>query len=252
MTADSTHLFSLPADSARVVLGEMGDPVPSLLSASDSVHVIVLATFCLYALLLGHYHKELWRFSKAFFYGSYSNYNATETQGESAVMFRALFSLALLDCVVLAFTTYLRAVQVYDDIFPPSSSYLADILQLTLFFVAFTLLRWLLYTGVNLTFFDAKKNLQWRNAFFFTMAFEGLLLYPLVVLAVYLNLSVNFVLFFTVLFIVLVKIVLFYKGFCLFFKEKASLLQFFLYICTLEMVPVAAFVGVINITIGIR
>jgi hypothetical protein len=49
----------------------------------------------------------------------------------------------------------------------------------------------------------------------------------------------------TVLIIIFIKLLSFYKVYRIFFQRKAYFLQFFLYFCTLEIVPLATLGGIL-------
>ena len=68
-------------------------------------------------------------------------------------------------------------------------------------------------------------------------------MYPLVMLQVYFDLSLENAAVFFVIVLILNKILTFYKSWIIFFKQKGLFLQNILYFCALEITPVLAFCG---------
>ena len=104
-------------------------------------------------------------------------------------------------------------------------------------------LRWLLclkmliYWFVNSVFFGKKKSTRWLKSFLFITSFEGVALFPLVMLQSYFDLSIQNAVFYVAFVIVLVKLLLLYKSYVVFFGHKTFFLQIILYFCALELCP---------------
>ena len=99
------------------------------------------------------------------------------------------------------------------------------------------------YSVVNNIFFGSKKSLQWNKTFLLLVAVEGLLMFPIVMVLVYFGLEVVDMAFFFLFVLFLNKMLVFYKEWGIFFKQNPFGLQFFLYFCALEIVPLLALVG---------
>ena len=95
----------------------------------------------------------------------------------------------------------------------------------------------ILYWGVGSVFFESKKIEQWSKSFLFLIAGEGLLLFPLVMLLSYFDISIRSAVIYTLIVVIFVKILTFYKTYLIFFQKKGLILQNFLYLCALEIVP---------------
>ncbi|MDE6151069.1 MAG: DUF4271 domain-containing protein, partial [Prevotella sp.] len=78
---------------------------------------------------------------------------------------------------------------------------------------------------------------MWTTVKMMSTAWMGILLTPVFLLLSYFGLSVGNALVCTLIIIIFVKLLLFYKCFLIFFKKKGAFLQIFLYFCTLELVP---------------
>ena len=66
-----------------------------------------------------------------------------------------------------------------------------------------------------------------------------MLLFPLVLLLIYFQISVQNAAFYFIFVLSFVKILTFYKSYIIFFKQKDYFLQIILYFCTLEMIPLS-------------
>lgn len=88
-----------------------------------------------------------------------------------------------------------------------------------------------------------EKNEQWLKAYLFLLSCEGVLLFPVVMLLSYFDLSLQVAVIYTIIVLVLVKILSFYKSYLIFFKRNGLFLQIILYFCALEVVPLSALWG---------
>ena len=97
-------------------------------------------------------------------------------------------------------------------------------------------------------FFDKRSNTRWLHALLFIISVQGMLLFPIVMLQVYFNLSIRAVGICTLAVITLFKLLSFYKTHIIFFRQKGTFLQNILYFCALEMVPLFALYGTLVFT----
>ncbi len=111
------------------------------------------------------------------------------------------------------------------------------ILYFFLFIAGYFLFKSLLYSFVNGVFIDGRSKRQWMYSLLFITAMEGVLLFPVSVAAIYIGISITVVFWWTLIVVGLVKILTFCKCFNIFFRPLGGYLQFFLYLCTLEIVP---------------
>ena len=98
---------------------------------------------------------------------------------------------------------------------------------------------------VQFTYFERSQRVVFNTEHRFCMALCGALLLPISIAYIYLGLSAQIMLYLIIVTSVFVKLLEFYKVFCIFFRKNASILQFFLYLCTLEAVPIALFVVIL-------
>ncbi len=97
--------------------------------------------------------------------------------------------------------------------------------------------RALLYTLVDGVFFDGREHKEWMHSMLFISAAEGVFLFPVSLASIYLELSPSTIAIVTLGVVAVVKLLTFCKLFVIFFRPLGGYLQFFLYLCTLEIVP---------------
>ena len=81
------------------------------------------------------------------------------------------------------------------------------------------------------------------KGYLFLFSCEGVLLFPVVMLLTYFNLSLDAAIIYALIVVGLVKILSFYKSYIIFFRGNGSFLQIFLYFCALEAVPFSGVCG---------
>ena len=110
--------------------------------------------------------------------------------------------------------------------------------------VLFYVGQWLVYKVLGYTFSDKQGTKLWIDGFKATQAFLGLLLLPgLILLMLYpyhgkLLLSIAALLYFVA------RLVFIFKGFRIFYGNLSSILYFLLYLCAVEIVPLAILASV--------
>ena len=225
--------------------GVAGNPIPYSIRGDDVMILTLLVGFCVVVALVGYYRKFLRNQFKYFFYERLVDRSEGKTKEERFM----LLTLQLCTCSLLAYAACFfadgRGIAVL-----PGKSHVLVMVSFTSIFAAYFLLKWGLYMLVNQIFFDSKKTLQWSEAFQLLIAFEGLLLMPVIVLQVFSGLPWEFSLFSTIFVLILNKILTFYKTYSIFFHTNNGLVQFFLYLCALEIVPMLAFLGILQMGFG--
>ena len=114
--------------------------------------------------------------------------------------------------------------------------------------MAYYLIKTLLYTIVNNIFFNSKKNRQWMKSFLYITSIEGALLFPLVVIWTYFDISIQNGVIYVLVILSIVKILKLFKCFLIFFRQNVVKLQIILYFCTLEIIPMLLLWGALVFT----
>lgn len=223
--------------------GVAGVPVPYTLSDDSVVSSILLLCLAFLIISLSRTHTFIERQLKHFFQASFSLREHAETAGE----IRVQVALVAMGCLFFAMIAYQTAtVHV-------SSSFLLEDYQVALLLfgcaLAFVILRHLLYGAVNCVFFKRSQVLQWSYTVLFLTSVIAVLFFPIVLLQVYFNFSIGNALFCYSFVLFSIEILTFYKCWTIFFRQKGGFLQTFLYLCTLEIVPLLLFAGGIRLLI---
>ena len=213
-------------------LGVAGDPVPYSIASDNLITGLLLGCFILALLALAKSREFIIRQAKNFFYVQRANTTEiTETSGELWVQMFLIVQTCLLFSVI--FFSWQRT-----DV---TDTFIFDQYQVigiyTGVIAGYFIFKMILYWGVGRVFFESKKIEQWSKSFLFLIAGEGLLLFPLVMLLSYFDISIRSAVIYTLIVVIFVKILTFYKTYLIFFQKKGLILQNFLYLCALEIVP---------------
>ena len=243
-----SHLDSLGKQTTlqESTMGVAGVQLPYKVRGDSAISILLIACFVVFILSTSRSLGYLTRQLKNFFFPTH---NDSSENGAASVM-PFLFFLMFVDCLTLAIGSHILATDILDAHFRLNS----DIFVIGAFFGLFVLyfaVKDLLYRLTNTIFFDSKRNLQMTRAFIFLAAAEGVLLFPMVLLLVYFDLTEKKAIYYFIFVLILNKILSFYKGWDIFFRQNGGTLQTFLYFCALELVPLLAFGGIWLMTIDL-
>lgn len=243
-----SHLDSLgkQATLQENTMGVAGVQLPYKVRGDSAISILLIACFVVFILSTSRSLGYLTRQLKNFFFPTH---NDSSENGAASVM-PFLFFLMFVDCLTLAIGSHILATDILGAHFRLNS----DIFVIGAFFGLFVLyfaVKDLLYRLTNTIFFDSKRNLQMTRAFIFLAAAEGVLLFPMVLLLVYFDLTEKKAIYYFIFVLILNKILSFYKGWDIFFRQNGGTLQTFLYFCALELVPLLAFGGIWLMTIDL-
>ena len=102
-------------------------------------------------------------------------------------------------------------------------------------------LKWLAYLLLEWTFFDKQISSFWEESYATLIYYSGFLLSPFLLLAIYLNFSLQISVIIGLLLLALVKILILYKWIKLFCYNLFGGLVLILYFCALEIIPCVMF-----------
>ena len=223
--------------------GVLGLPVPYSPSNDNVIVGLLLSSFIVSVISASYSMEFIFRQIKGFFYTPRIVADTTETATEIRFQNVMVLFTALHLAIVYYLYEYLQcgAEFIFD-------SQLGVIGILTGVVVVYFILKSILYKIVNWAFFDKKKNEQWTKSSLFLSSMEGVALFVLLVVFIYSNMTVQKMLFYALLIIFSVKILTFYKCYSIFFKRISLFLQFFLYFCALELIPVMGLWGMLQVT----
>ena len=223
--------------------GVSGILAPYAVSNDNTVAALLLGCFVMAMVAFSLSRNFLERQIKGFFRISRSKESLAETDSEVRFLSILLAQTSLLGSILYYFFVRNNGSGRLE-----SESQIAAIGCFFGIFVAYFLFKYLVYGFVNWVFFDRKNNVQWKRSQLFLSSLEGVLLFPVVLLLVYFSLSLNAALIYTLIVMLIIKMLAFYKGYTIFFKRIGASLQIILYFCALELMPLMVLWGVLFIT----
>lgn len=220
--------------------GVAGDPIPYTVRADNIFSSTLLICFVVALVSFSATRHFITRQLKSLFYSPERGGEVTESGTE----LRFQLFLMFLTAILMSISFYLYVVKFVAHTFILESDYYLIAIFVGVL-LAYFLLKILLYSGVNTLFFGGKKNRQFLQFFLFLISMECIAFYPIVMLQVYFNLSVENALVFIIFTLSIGKIVSFYKSWVIFFRQNGFVLQIFLYFCALEIMPLLVLWGVL-------
>lgn len=221
--------------------GVPGDPIPYTIRGDNTVTSVLLGCFILALIALSRSRQFVLRQARNFFY---EPKNQTTNESETTQEYRSQFFLIMQTCLLMSVVAFLYVQERVADTFILSSQYQLIAIFFCVFVVYF-IAKILLYSCVNVIFFNKGDNTRWLRHLFFIVSAEGMLLFPLVMLQSYFDLSLQKALLYLIIVVILVKTMLLYKSFVIFFKQSSHFLQIVLYFCTLEIIPLFSLWGIL-------
>ncbi len=224
--------------------GVAGDPVPYSVRNDNIITSLLLACFIFAVIAFANARRFIIRQAKDIIY---LPHEGTTEFSETSNEIRFQFTLVLITSLLIALLFYFYTLRYIGETFVLRSQYTLITIFLGIT-VGYFLLKVALYSFVNQVFFDSKRNQQWIKALLFIISIEGVLFFPALVFGAYFELDINKVITYVIIAVVIVKLLTIYKCYIIFFRRNVVHLQIILYFCTLEMIPLLAFWGVLVIT----
>ena len=225
--------------------GMAGEPIPYSTRNDNVITSLMLLCFVITMIAFSLTRNVLINQAKDFFHLSSANKDLNET----SIEIRSQLFFVVQTCLLWALLYFFYTKEYVATSFILTDEYLLVAIFFGVF-VGFYLFRNFVYSLVNFVFFDGKRNRRFLHTHLFIDSCEGLLLYPIVVLLTFFDISAITVVYYTISVLVLVKILTFYRCFIIFFRQKAFYLQIILYFCTLEIVPLIALWGGLSVIVN--
>ncbi len=224
-------------DSCRALIkpqGMAGDPVPYLFRTDSLVTIVLMVSFFLVVWVISRSRHYLREQVKDFFHhrqreNLFAQRTQTELRGQVFLIFQTCFVLGVL------FFDYTQEFQV--EVFNQVSPYLILATSVAIFCLYYVL-KIGTYSVVNNIFFDRRQCEQWNGAYLLCVLALGLVLVPLALLVVYFDMNFRNTAILFICFLIVDKMLLFYKCSRIFFSYPFGWVHLFLYFCTLEIAPI--------------
>lgn len=222
-------------------LGTAGEPIPYSI-ARDNL-IVILLLLCFMATAVGFSmstHFALKRI-KEFFKINHRD----DTDDDSALLgHRFQYFLSLQTFMLLGLVTFFYVERNVADLF--SIDNYAVIAVYSLITLGYAVVKAIIYKISGYVFFDKHRTSMWMHDYLFILCSEGVLLLPLVLLQTFFAMPLEATVVGTTAVIGIGKILTFYKTYVIFFRQKTLYLQNILYFCTLELVPILAWIGLLS------
>lgn len=213
--------------------GIPGDPVPYRLQSDVFITSTLLISFFVAIFIIARSLHTLLLQLKIFFYNRdrkdlFLLKSDSEMKSQSYVILLACFLLSIL------FFNYteIRIPSVFNRISP----YKLLFLDMSIFLIYY-IIKYIAYSICNWTFFSQQQRTQWTNAYNLIGLGKALLFFPLALLVVYFDLSIQVTIWIVILILLISQILVIFKAKQIFFYHKFGLFHLILYFCTLEMIP---------------
>lgn len=229
---DSIRLTEYHSEEA-FVSGLEGSPIPYSPRTDDGLAMILLGCFFVSAYVLARSKKFLSQQVKDFIlHRERTSIFASST----ATDMRYLLLLILQTCVLggVCFFNY------FNDVQPVLMSHVNPHLILAMYVgvcLVYLLFKWVMYSFIGWIFFDKNKTSIWLESYSTLIYYLGFTLFPFVLLLVYFDLRISFLVPIALILVIFTKILMFYKWLKLFLSNIYGVFLLILYFCALEIVP---------------
>ena len=237
---DSLAVMEMPAR------GEAKSFASSPLHDTPSMVLLLLG---LLAVALS-YHTG-YKYIENFFHNMFStrrreNLFEDHTVNETSI----LVALIANTCIVEGFITYFAVSMFRPDLSPAlHSNVFIHIAAFTAIAVGFYILQWMAYKLLGYTFTDSLGSKLWIDGFKASQSFLGLLLLCVLIPLMLFPSHGKTLLAAAAMIYLVARLIFIYKGFRIFYNKLPSLFYFLLYLCAVEIVPLA-FVASVTIWVS--
>ena len=226
--------------------GVPGDPIPYVVSNDHIITSLLLLCFVFSLFAYSKSRRFVARQAKSFFY---IQKGITTEIPETANELRFQFFFVVQTSLLFAIIAYFYIRYNVAETFSLSSNHLLILIFfgiLATYFGLKALLAWF----VNWVFFNSRANAFWQKSTLFLNSIEGLLLFPMVMVMAYFGISSHTVNLYTLGVVILVKFLLLYRCYVIFFKKIGAFLQIILYFCALEIIPLLMLFGTLSMMVN--
>ena len=212
-------------------------PLPYSPGRDDGISLVLLACFFLSSYVLAHSYKFLLQLGSCFLL----HRDRASIFGTSAGSdMRYLLLLVLQTCILTGLYIFIcfsaaRPEQVSEI---NSMGLLGVCVAGSLVYLS---LKWLAYALLGWIFFDKSVSSFWAESYATLIYYSGFLVFPFLLLAIYLHFSLQISVIIGLFLLGLVKILILYKWIKLFCYNLFGGLLLILYFCALEIIPCVMF-----------
>jgi len=217
--------------------GFEGIPRAYQLWRDNWVVLFVLVCFVLLALIQKRIRRQIIPQAKEFFFPSKNITRKEKREGNYEQLIPLLMALIL--SVMGGLGVFMYTQRHLHLFLGQISPYVLIGIYIGIWILYFSL-KSLLSTFINWIFFDKTKREAWRKSYFFLFIIESFFFFAVIISTIYLNLSPAIPLWIILSIGLVIKILLLYKTFLIFFPKFYGTLHLIVYFCTLEIMPLLA------------
>ena len=217
--------------------GMAGDPVDYQFRNDDYVTSIILLSFFMMAWVIASSWRFLRRQFKDFFY-TRERPNLFAEREDNVLRGRVFLIVQTCFLIALLFFTISRTY--LPEVFNSVSPYIL-LGSATVVSIVYYVGKILLYNIINHTFFSPAKCKLWNDTYLTSVFITGCGLLPIVLLVVFFDVPFTYTALACILLLSVIKMSLLYKCHGIFFNSLLGGVHIFLYLCTLEIIPLGFF-----------
>jgi len=204
-----------------------GMPMTQALCSDDVLVSLLLVCFFVLAAVLADKENFLGNLLKEFFLPHTSSDDGVKINNKYYVRV-GLYGVSFISMALFS-TAYLASMGV-------AYTYRGLLLAFVVVWAAY-IVKQELYRAVNWVFYERSHTMNWRYYYSNWTILSGVCMYVVTVCSIFFDLCSEAMSIVMVVFVVLAEICLFYKAFHIFSQKKYGSLQLFVYLCTLEIIP---------------
>lgn len=229
---DSIHLIDSLNAIVQIPTGYTGVPLPSMPQTEDWVFGTLIILFILIVIAISSSKEMLFETAKTFFQVKErtSMFSKSTINDFQFRFFSILFSIGVFS--LYAFSVFQLPANEFS-----LHKYLFFLLATTVFFI----FKLFIFNTLGYVFLDISALKIGKESYFNIISFFAILLFPLLIFELYIPIYysrfIDTIVFFVCVSICVIVII---KLFQIFFHKKASSFYIFLYLCTLEFLPLIA------------
>lgn len=225
--------------------GVAGDPVPYSIARDNTMTLMLLLCFVVTLTAMARSGRFVVRQLKDFVQPpGRHRASVTETSDEMRSQLFLVMQSGLLSALVYFFHVQATVTDTF---------VIDQYLVIALFagiVTVYTVARALLYWVTGLVFFGRGPTDTWLKSFLFLAAHEGVLLFPVVMLHAYFDLSAETTVVCALWVLAMSRLLSLYRTHAIFFSKGGVSLQNFLYFCILEIVPLVMLAEALSLACG--
>jgi len=229
-------------------IGITGEALPYSLGSDPFVTCLLFFCFILFIQALKNRKKVILQHLKNIFQYKKRTSLFDESLNSDS---RYIVILTIITCILSALCIYKYFINNHQIQSPQPAHTVLLMCTYTGMILIYFIIKRGLYAFINWIFFDKERNTTWMQGFSDLIGGISFILFPFILISIYLNLNFNIYLISILFIIIFAKILLFYKCIKNFFYQIHGFLHLIVYFCALEIIPLLILLKEVNYVNGI-